>query len=658
MLTTPYAKNISVTNHFVMDDNISYRGEINVPKLIGIDAKLAKLLKNVHVKYSGDTRGVKTALTADNLTGYFNSEDFKKGVLHLETIKSIKVNELVELPKELNQTKVNVAVDASIDFDANASIKAKAKITSNVANIDADLLYGETVQIKAVSHLPKESLLRSFNKDVKWDALSPTVVHVELLDNAIDIEMKAKEITVKGNYLLSSKHIDGKIKIGGLYAEISGIADNQISIDTNVTSMHSLMQTVESLYRLDSLPPLEGKAHLSAVITALKAIDITLKSPKLSYKVDRKTTHIIDDTHIVISMDGSNIILKNYSFTYHNQKFFSTKPSVLYRQDDVIKVSPLWINDQLKVEGDYNFKTKQGELTANAEKMHFAHEFADINSNINLKTTLDGNRTSVNGKMVLLGGNIHYNMKQKTFASNSDIVIIQEMQKEEASPFMDNLAISVKIDTKKPLVYKQDDVNIKAKVDLDIYKELHSPLMLLGSVELQEGGTYIFQDKKFVLQKSYIYFAGDPQKPILALKVQYRSIDHLITITITGTPETPNIHFSSSPSLTREQILSIILFDTEIGGDTHSGKDMMKMMGGAMAKSALANLGVKLDYLVLGEGNSVEVGKKLTRKITIIYVNDIVPSVKLKYKHGKRTESVIEMSEESQSYDLIYKMDF
>jgi len=182
--------------------------------------------------------------------------------------------------------------------------------------------------------------------------------------------------------------------------------------------------------------------------------------------------------------------------------------------------------------------------------------------------------------------------------------------------------------------------------------------MLLGSVELQEGGTYIFQDKKFVLQKSYIYFTGDPQKPILALKVQYRSIDHLITITITGTPKTPNIHFSSSPTLTREQILSIILFDTEIGGDTHSGKDMMKMMGGAMAKSALANLGVKLDYLVLGEGNSVEVGKKLTRKITIIYVNDIVPSVKLKYKHGKRTESVIEMSEESQSYDFIYKIDF
>ena len=479
------------------------------------------------------------------------------------------------------------------------------------------------------------------------------------MDNAIDIEMKAKEITVKGNYLLSSKHIDGKIKIGGLYAEITGIADKKINIDTNVTSMQSLMQTIQSVYTIDALPPLEGRANLSAVITELKAIDITLKSPKLSYKADRKTTHVINDIHIVISMDSSKIVLKNYTLTYNKQKFFSTKPSVVNMQDDVIKVSPLWLNDQLKVEGDYNLKTKQGELTANARKMHFAHEFADINSNINLKTTLDGNRTSVNGKIVLLGGNIHYDLGQKTFASNSDIVILQEnMKREEATPFMDNLSVSIKIDTKKPLVYKQGDVNIKAKVDLGIYKVEHAPLMVLGSVELLEGGTYIFQDKKFVLQKSYVYFTGNPEKPILELKVKYKAIDHLITIGVSGTPETPNIHFSSSPSLTREQILSVILFDTEAGGDTHSGEDMMKMMGGAMAKSALTNVGVKLDHLVLGEGNSIEVGKKLTRKITIIYVGDEVSSVKLKYRHGKRTESVIEMSEESQSYDIIYKMDF
>ncbi len=195
-------------------------------------------------------------------------------------------------------------------------------------------------------------------------------------------------------------------------------------------------------------------------------------------------------------------------------------------------------------------------------------------------------------------------------------------------------------------------------MDLSLYKAEESELMVLGSVEILKGGSYTFEGKKFILDKSYIYFTGNPNKPLLEASVTYQSLNHLITIRITGSANAPNIHFSSKPSLTREQILSIILFDSEVGAGTNSGEDMMKMMGGAMAKSALSDLGVQLDYLVLGEGKSVEVGKKLTDKITIIYVNDEVSSVKLKYEHGKRTESVIGVSEESQSYDILYKKDF
>ncbi len=232
------------------------------------------------------------------------------------------------------------------------------------------------------------------------------------------------------------------------------------------------------------------------------------------------------------------------------------------------------------------------------------------------------------------------------------------MKEKEASPFMDNLSVSVQIETKKPLIYKKGAVNIKAKVDLSVYKAEHSELMVLGSVEILEGGSYTFEGKKFVLDKSYVYFTGNPNKPILEASVKYKSLNHLITITVTGTADVPNINFSSKPSLSKEQILSVILFDSESGAETNSGEDMMKMMGGAMAKSALSDFGVQLDHLVLGEGDSIEVGKKLTDDITIIYVKDEVAGVKLKYEHNKRTESVIEMNEESQSYDIIYKRDF
>ena len=357
-------------------------------------------------------------------------------------------------------------------------------------------------------------------------------------------------------------------------------------------------------------------------------------------------------------MTESEVVLSRYSLTYAKQKVFATKPSRVLINDDVVTISELWVNDELKAEGEYSLKTKQGTINTKATKLHIAHEIIDLDSEVDIETVLDGNKTSVKGKVILLGGDIHYDMSQKSFASDSDIIIVQDMKTDEPSIFMDNLSVDIQVQTKKPLVYKKGNIDMKANVDLGVHKAEFSELMVLGTVELVKGGSYIFEGKKFILGKSFVHFTGNPNKPLLEVTVKYKSLNHLITILVTGTADMPNINFSSKPSLTKEQILSIILFDSESGAGTNSGEDMMKMMGGAMAKSALKDIGVKIDHLVLGSGNSVEVGKKLTDDITIIYVNDIVSSVKLKYEHSRHTESVISASEESQSYDIIYKKDF
>jgi translocation and assembly module TamB len=145
---------------------------------------------------------------------------------------------------------------------------------------------------------------------------------------------------------------------------------------------------------------------------------------------------------------------------------------------------------------------------------------------------------------------------------------------------------------------------------------------------------------------------------MLDLTVKYKALKHMITIVITGTPSMPNIIFSSVPSLSQEQILSLILFDSEEAADTNDANDMMKMMGGAMAKSALNDLGVKIDHLVIGEGNSVEVGKKLTDKTTVIYINGEIPQMEIKYEYSPSIEVVVGASEKSESVDIVYRKDY
>ena len=289
--------------------------------------------------------------------------------------------------------------------------------------------------------------------------------------------------------------------------------------------------------------------------------------------------------------------------------------------------------------------------------LHISQKMIDLDSDIDITTSIDNKRIDVNGEIILQGGNIHYNINKKTFASDDDIVIVQELQKKKKAKENDNLNINLQISSNKPLILKQKNIDIKANVDLMVNKQGGSEPMMVGAIELQKGGVYNFEGKKLVLDKSYIYFTGDASKPYLDITIKYKSVDYLIKMMVSGTPSMPVISFSSQPALSKEQILSVILFDSVNAAGSKSGEDMMRMMGGAMAKSALSDMGVKLDHLVIGSG-SIEVGKKIGEKTTVIYIDGKIPTIKIKYEHTPHLESVVSANEQSQSYDIIYKNDY
>jgi translocation and assembly module TamB len=228
---------------------------------------------------------------------------------------------------------------------------------------------------------------------------------------------------------------------------------------------------------------------------------------------------------------------------------------------------------------------------------------------------------------------------------------------EEESGFMQHLSTNIRIHTKNPIVYKEGPVDMKAEADITLFKVPQEPLLVLGSVDLVDGGSYVFQGKRFYVEDSHIYFTGDPAEPILDIKVKYKAMRYVVTITIGGTPAIPNIIFTSVPYLTREQILSLILFDSVEGGEGNADT-MMKMMGGAMAKAALNDLGVSIDHLVVGADNSVEVGKKINKRTTVIYIDGERPRVEVKYEYSPHIEIVVGADERSESVDVVYKRDF
>ncbi len=658
-VTTPYTEKMGLSNHFEMDETkqIRYNGDLSISQLKGVDANLTKPLKDLQLHYRGTLHEVFATLNADALEGSFVSDDMKKGMLHLQTKTPLLLKDLVAVPEKLSEGAVEAAIDLPVDFAKPLPLEANATLTSNLANIKANARYGDHVDLSLVTTVPEGSLLRELVPKVKWDMLSPMHVDVVLKEHAYRLNLKTHTLNAKVLVPTKKGQVSGKVILPGMQADIKGKLGSDIVVHSKVDSAKQLFDAANSIYMLDKVPKVKGALSLDATIDAEQNVTLRLHSPQIRYYADRETEHTIDDINVVVSKRGARIVLNTYNFVYNGTKLYSNKPSVVLFENDTFSIEQFWLNDQLNISGGLDLKQMKGEIDTVAQKFHVSHEFADIDSNIDLKTVFDGNRTDIKGKITLLGGNIYYDLATKTFPSDSDIVIVQQQKATDENSFVNNLSMLVNVESKKPLIYKEGPVDVKANLSLVVHKAAGTNPVILGSVDIVDGSSYRFQGKKFVLEKSHIYLTGDPLKPILDLKVKYKGLRHLITVTITGTPAVPNIMFSSVPSLSKEQILSIILFDSEEGAGTNDANAMMKMMGGAMAKSALNDLGVKIDHLVIGAG-SIEVGKKLTDKITVIYINGEIPAMKMKYEYNQNIDVVIGASERSESADIVYKKDF
>jgi len=657
---TPYAKAIHIDNDLYYDGNLSYSGELIVQNIEQIDPKLRSLLEALHLRYKGTSKSLHTQLESKYLKGVFDSDDLLHGTLHLENKKAIKISSFISLPPELNSSTIRrLQVDAPVNFKTPMQTAPHIRLDSDLLHADLKGNYEKDMKLQGLLSVPKDTLLRAYQPRIRWENISPLKIDGTLGAKQVIINIGSKVLKGRVRYGLKQGVVDAKADINGLNLTAKGKLQEKVTISTKISSIKALDHTIKGLYRLETpLPPIEGSLSIDAAITRMKDAVLTLKSPKLLYLPKRGKKQHIEEIALQVRLKESELTIPSYRLSYNKQKFFATKPSRVLFKETHITLPAFWVNDSLKISGEYDLKKQEGAVVAKADRFHIKDAVADIYAKINIEALFKGIDTTVKGKVTLLGGTVSPDVQGKSFATDSDIIILQEMKKENKSSFMEHLSVMLQLDAKAPIIFKQPDTYVRLKPDLTILKEPGGKLLYLGTVELMEGGYYRFQDKKFVLKKSYVYFTGDVNKPLLDIKATYQSLKYLITITVTGTPAAPNINFSSSPSLTREQILSVILFDSEEGGDTHSGDEMMRMMGGAMAKAALSDLGVKVDHLVFGENGSIEVGKKLTKKITVIYINGDEPQIKLKYKHGKHTESVIGVSQKSESYDIIYKGDF
>jgi len=196
------------------------------------------------------------------------------------------------------------------------------------------------------------------------------------------------------------------------------------------------------------------------------------------------------------------------------------------------------------------------------------------------------------------------------------------------------MALDITVGYREPFVVDNNLAVLAVKPDLRIYGSVNRPL-ISGRAEV-ESGTVYFQKKEFNVKRGVFDFIN-PYKiePTIDVKSEVSVREWTVFLNVSGTPDNLKLNFSSDPSETEEDILSLLITGKTtrelIAGDGGSSLSPKQMLGDILAETAQKqikeNIGLDMVELEYHEAETadasadvkVTVGKELSRRVTVKY---------------------------------------
>ncbi len=665
-LKSNYTKDIALNSRIYYHDGFTYDGIARIPQTKALPKLVEKLLKQAQITFYGNTNKITAYLKTPLIKAKYDGANYKKEYLHV-SIPSVTPTLFDQnLTKNFNKIKGKFDANIPIDFNHILPLNIDYSLISNALDINGSAKYKKAFNTKANISLSKNTIIKELLPKLKAKALFPMNINLSYTKNQASIQTKAKWINTNISYELKSSACDAVVNLNDQTLNLKGMIDKKFSIYLNSPSLRELQDNFAHIYQFKKLP-LDGALFLKTTISDKSKIDTAIKSKWLVYEYKPNHFAFAEKVRLNVSYEKNRLTLHNYYFSTYLDRdriFFANRPSSANIKNKQIKIVHLWINDALSIKGKYNLSKGLGTLKAFAKNYHYNDLEGNFYFDTKLTMLLQKHLTKVEGFLQLNKGVITYEHRKEHYVQDEDIIIIQK-QKKHQEQSKNNIAVDISIKTKTPITYKIPNTKVKIESDLKLWKEPKQKLELLGILRVPKG-IHTEGDKEFEIEPSEILFSGPILNPYLNIRAFHESDPYKIYININGQLDAPLINFSSTPYLTQSDILSILLFNSTtnelVSGSQDRSKTAISMFGNAFAKEIVQNFGIKLDKLVLSttqEGKlGIEVGKKLSKKITLIYINDIVQTIKVRYKMSDHFESDFVFSPDNSGVDIIYKDEY
>lgn len=635
---------IDINGEILYDKKLIYSGFANIKSKTTFKNIYEDFYKNIDITFSGDLNKIEGKIENKKLSANF----FIKDKRFLLKMQKLYVNDIFKkIPNSLNDGYFTL----NIDGDFERILRFNFNLLSNIVNIDGEY---KNKRITAKIDLPKKSVL---NIDKKLFPIQTKIalekeIAADIKNSYFIAKVFIKNSTVKSNIDISKS----------AYIEIDGDLKHIINAKIDIYSLNDLKNIVSSFYKL---PKFNADAELHLKISFdLKNMSYSgkINSPWIWYEYKKYNYLALTffETHFHGNM--KNFVLDYYAAVFPNHGFYATKNSKFLIFKDRLEVKEFWIEDKIKIEGFYSFDNF-GKFLINCKNYRYSsiEGTATVDSEINID--INGKKISAEGEIVLNSAKIFYNPRKIKTVEDEDIIIVdKETEYEKSQFFKENVALNIHIYSKKPILYSIKDLFATLKPDITVYKEYQKDLQILGQILVLKG-KYNFNGKIFAIKKSEIDFYGPPTNPFLNILVEHEKDEYIIYIKISGDLKNPIILFESEPYLSQNDILSMILFDSKLSSllfKTAGGDKLTGIFSNFFVKDLAQSFGLKLDkFSLITSGSRIgfEIGKKIADKITILYKNDQISTVIIRYKISKRLQSEVTISPEKNAIDLFYKIE-
>ena len=654
--------NLDILNRELSSDKL----DLNISSLIAdIDSKVKKLnfkMDTIDLKYELNSNIIKAKRFRE-----FNLKPFSKTKLIAEgTQKSIDLKFLSK-PIKLSAKSDNLNL---FKFNLKSNLNPKdisKKIEIDSINFNADGSYDLTK--KYLNSRLKLNSLKILDEEVKSNQIK-----LKVLDKNIelkDAKLFFKDERIDLNLKTDTENIDAKIVSKDIKAEIDGELNN-IFIDLNIDSIKNLQERVSKLYPFKKLE-VDGDIKLKANVKDRKYITAKLISKELKYEdiyiknLNLKTRAKEAKSEILID----KFDFKLYRFDQINQDFNLSKDAKVVFEKPYIRLKNFNFNKTLSLSANI---ADDMELKVKSRKFPiYKKEYGKTLLDSDIDIYLSKDYRIIGGEAILNQTDIYYAPPKSISIERDRDIIILDKTKKEQSEKNPNLYIDFKIKNRDKIVYVNENGKIILHKNIQVEKNFHESLSLIGEVKLEKG-YYNFEGKKFNIEPSVVTFVKSENiNPILNLKLRYEENNQIVYIYIKGLAKSPKITFEAEPYMSKKDILSFLLFgkrsdelldSKSSGGNTNYSQKALIFLSNAITKDLAKELGLDVDKIDISQdenSNSVsfEVGKRITKDLTINYKNTSDKnSIILEYELDKNMGLESEISDKSNSFGIYYEREF